>query len=187
MMNGRLGKSVAVVGLLTCAALLCGLAAPALAQGWPVPEVVLEVHPNERGDGVSAVAGNQFIGAAPWSKPVPGPVATYWWQDYVFAASGHLWIQVCAQNWSKAQNGGIDDDNTMLFINGVFPADWDGIQTGVPGASQWRGDLEKAQRWTLRFLVMGKSGKQLLRIGADETPVVWWVKVTDLEPGEIMP
>ena len=149
------------------------------------PEVVLEVHPNERGAGWHT---GQYLGIDAWKRKSTSAHSGYWWQDYEFAGSGLFWIQACAQNWDKAQVGYAgtqDDDNTYLFINGGYPADYDGIQTGPAGSWQWRGDLEHGQRWTLRFLALGKPGPQLLRVGCDESPVVWWVKVTDLEPGTI--
>jgi hypothetical protein len=58
--------------------------------------------------------------------------ATYWWHDYVFAASGVLWIQVCAQNWAMYQTGFADDDDMRISINGIIPSDYDGIQNGLP-------------------------------------------------------
>jgi hypothetical protein len=109
------------------------------------------------------------------------------WQKYVFAASGLLWVQVCAQNWDSFQKGYASDDNTWLDVNGVKPVDWDGIQNGPPGGWQWVGNKEKGQRWTLRFLCFGQLGKQSLMIGADESPLVWWIKVTDLEELWIFP
>jgi hypothetical protein len=190
MWKQTVGESPVALTVVCCLALVCGLAGAAFAQSWPEPEVLLEVRPNERGDGTSGgAAGSQMLGAAPWSKPVAGPVGPYWWQRYRFGTtSGLLWIQVCAQNWSKSQNGGTDDDGTLLWIDGFgMPTDWDGIQNGPPGGWQWVGDIEAGQRWTLRFLSPGPSGLQSIRIGADETPVVWWVKVTDLEPGVIFP
>jgi len=184
MASGRWRKVPVVMCFVMCVGLLCGLAGPVLAQPWPMPEVVLEVHPCERGAGWHT---GQYLGVAPWKRYSTSAHSGYWWQDYVFAASGALWIQVTAQNWNSSQIGYAEDDNTYVWINGVYPSDYDGIQTGPAGGWQWRGSLENGERWTLRFLVLGPPGAQLLRIGCDESPVVWWVKVTDLEEQMIYP
>jgi hypothetical protein len=39
----------------------------------------------------------------------------------------------------------------------------------------------------LRFLAPVAPGKQALWIGAAESPVLWWLKVIDLEPDLIGP
>jgi hypothetical protein len=177
-----------LVSSLACLAVLCGLAGPALAQGWPGPPVVLEVHPNERAPGQTP---SQFLGVAPWTQPTVSPHASYVWQKYVFAASDTLWIQICAQNMAGwQQSGHSDDDNTWMTINGFMLIDYDGIQQGNPGGWQWRGSKEQGQRWTLRFLWWGGGqGTQThnLWIGADESPILWWIKVTDLEEVWIFP
>jgi len=142
------------------------------------PRVVLEVHPNERAPGAS---DPQFLGWDPWTQPTSSPHNSYMWKKYEFYANGPLWIQVCAQNWAKWQKGYASDDNTWLEVNGVKLADYDGIQNGPPGGWQWVGSKENGQRWTLCFLHLGPPGKQSLWIGADESPALWWVKVTDLE------
>jgi len=149
---------------------------------YPVPEVLLEVHPNERAPGVGT---NQYIGKSPWSQPTSSPAGSYWWKKYEFAAHGPLWIQVCAQNWDKTQKGYGDHDDTKLTVNTVTVVDYDGIQSGAPGTWQWTGGAESGQRVTLRFLVSVTPGKQNLWIGADESPVLWWLKVIDLEPGVV--
>ena len=145
------------------------------------PEVLLEVHPNERAPGVGTT---QYIGKSPWSQPTSSPAGSYWWKKYEFAAHGPLWIQVCAQNWDKTQKGYGDHDDTKLQVNGVAPTDYDGIQTGTR-SWQWLGQNEAGKRVALRFLVPVTPGKQTLWIGADESPALWWLKVIDLEPGVI--
>jgi len=148
----------------------------------PIPEVLLEVHPNERAPGA---IDPQFLGWDPWTQPTSSPANSYWWKKYEFYANGPVWIQVCAQNWDKWQKGYASDDNTWLDVNGIKLADYDGIQSGPPGGWQWVGSKENGQRWALRFLHLGTPGKQDLWIGADESPLLWWIKVTDLEPGFI--
>jgi len=149
-----------------------------------VPQVLLEVHPNERAPGASSA---QYIGAQPWTQPMTGPPqGSYWWKKYEFAAHGPLWIQVCAENWDKTQKGYLDHDDTKLQVNGVAPTDYDGIQSGT-GSWQWTGGMESGKRVTLRFLVPCTPGKQVLWLGADESPALWWLKVIDLEPGIIEP
>jgi hypothetical protein len=145
--------------------------------------VVLEVHPNERAPGAST---NQYIGKAPWTQPASSPASSYWWKKYEFAAHGPLWVQICAQNWDKVQKGYADHDDTQLqfpLLGPMIPVDYDGIQSGAPGSWQWAGGAESGKRTALRFLVPVTPGKQVLWIGADESPVLWWLKVTDLEPG----
>jgi len=147
------------------------------------PRVLLEVHPNERAPGAS---DPQFLGWDPWTQPPSSPHDSYWWKKYEFYANGPIWIQVCAQNMAGWQHAGYgDDDNTWLEVNGIKPADYDGIQSGPPAGWQWVGSKENGQRWTLRFLHVGAPGKQSLWLGADESPVLWWIKVTDLDPGVI--
>ncbi len=152
-----------------------------------VPKAVLEVHPNERAPGRTIGAGGASLGGPYWVDPINKLVAGYWWQEYRFAASGVLSVQVCAQNWAATQNGDGDDDNTKVAINGVALADYDGIQNGPPGGWQWIGATEQGQRWTLRFLALGAPGMQSVKIAADQAPVLWWVKVTDLEAGVVAP
>ena len=148
---------------------------------YPAPGVLLEVHPNERAPG----GGTPWIvGGAPWTQPTSSPAGSYWWKKYEFAAHGPLWIQACAQNWDKTQKGYLDHDDTKLQVNGVAPTDYDGIQSGT-GSWQWTGGLESGKRVTLRFLVPCTPGKQVLWLGADESPALWWLKVIDLEPGVI--
>jgi hypothetical protein len=153
--------------------------------GQSIPEVLLEVHPNERAPGSST---GQSIGGEPWTRPGPPQFPMYWWKHYRFVGSDALWIQVCAQNWNAIQNGTGDDDNIRMRIDGFVPVDYDLIQNGPWGAYQWRGSKENGHRWTLRFLYLGLSPIPVLhalQFEADETPVIWWVKVTDLEPGAI--
>jgi len=146
--------------------------------------VVLETHPNERAPGSSTI---QYLGREPWSQPTNTPAATYWWKLHEFAAHGPLWIQLCAQNWDSAQKGYAASDRTKLQVNGLVPTDYDLIQTGAPGSWQWLGKNEKGRRVTLRFLVPTTPGKQALWIGAGESPVLWWLKVIDLEPEVVAP
>ena len=156
-------------------------AAPA---GVPVPNVVLELHPNERAPGMNTP---WILGGAPWTQPMAGPPqGSYWWKKYEFAAHGPLWIQVCAENWDKTQKGYLDHDDTKLQVNGVAPTDYDGIQSGT-GSWQWTGGAESGKRVTLRFLVPCTPGKQTLWVGADESPALWWLKVIDLEPEAVEP
>ena len=148
----------------------------------PLPQVLLELHPNERAPGSST---GQVIGVAPWARPGPTQPAMYWWKHYRFVGSDALWIQVCAQNWNATQNGTGDDDNIRLRIDGFTPVDYDGVQNGGPGSYQWKGSKENGHRWTLRFVYLGPSPVPVLhalQFEADETPVIWWIKVTDLEP-----
>jgi len=149
---------------------------------YPAPGVVLELHPNERAPGATT---NQYLGKPPWTQPTSSPAGSYWWKKYEFAAHGPLWIQVCAQNWDKTQKGYADHDDTKLYVNGAAPTDYDLIQSGAPGTWQWTGGMESGKRVTLRFLVPCTPGKQVLWIGADESPALWWLKVIDLEPGVI--
>jgi len=152
---------------------------------YPVPEVLLEVHPNERAPGAST---NQYLGKTPWTQPTSSPAGSYWWKKYEFAAHGPLWVQICAQNWDKVQKGYADHDDTQLqfpLLGPLIPIDYDGIQSGAAGSWQWAGGAESGKRTTLRFLVPCPPGKQVLWIGADESPVLWWLKVTDLEPGVV--
>ena len=151
-------------------------------RGPAVPRVLLEVHPNERAPGAF---DPQLLGWAPWTQPTSSPASTYWWKKYEFYANGPIWIQVCAQNWNQWQKGYAADDNTWVEVNGIKPIDYDGIQQGNPGGWQWVGSKENGQRWTLRFLHVGAPGKHSLWIGADESPVLWWLKVTHLAPGVI--
>ena len=150
-----------------------------------VPQVLLEVHPNERAPGAGT---NQYLGKQPWTQPTSSPAGSYWWKKYEFAAHGPLWVQVCAQNWDKVQKGYADHDDTQLqfpLLGPLIPVDYDGIQSGAPGTWQWAGGAESGKRTTLRFLVPVTPGKQVLWIGAYESPVLWWLKVTELEPGVI--
>ncbi len=151
------------------------------------PDVLLEVHPDERAQGRAAGPGGASLGGPYWVDPINTARGSYWWKEYRFAASGVLWVQVCAQNWTGTQNGDGDDDNTKVAVNGVALADYDGIQSGAPGGWQWIGATEAGQRWTLRFLYLGQGGLQRVEIAADQAPVLWWVKVTDLEPQVIEP
>jgi len=152
--------------------------------GGTASKVLLEVHPNERAPGV---ATTQYLGKSPWTQPTSTPAANYWWKTYEFAAHGPLWIQLCAQNWSSAQKAYAANDRTKLQVNGLVPTDYDLIQSGTPGSWQWLGKTDQGKRVTLRFLAPVAPGKQALWIGAAESPVLWWLKVIDLEPDLIGP
>jgi immune inhibitor A len=150
-----------------------------------VPEVLLEVHPNERAPGSST---GQAIGGKAWTRPAHAVGPMYWWKHHRFVGSDTLWIQVEAQNWNAGQNGTGDDDNLRVRIDGFTPVDYDLIQNGPLGSWQWKGSVESGHRWTLRFLYPGASPipkLHALQFEADETPAIWWVKVTDLEPGVV--
>jgi hypothetical protein len=99
---------------------------------------------------------------------------------YEFEGSEKLWIQVCAQCFSSAQNSGGDGDKLQLRIDGLVPSDVWGIMSG-PGSYQWRGDVDAGQRLTLEFQPSGlTAGLHRLVFWTDETPVVWWIKVHDV-------
>jgi Tol biopolymer transport system component len=154
-------------------------------NGPAIPEVVLEVHPNERGPGPTAV--NKMPGLDYWTWPVLGSGSSYTWKEYDFAGSGNLWIQVCAQNFSafqNSQNGSLaQEDLLKLTIDGIVPTDFWGIQSGAPGSYQWKGSAEKGTRVTLEFLPVGLSpGLHQLTFDAQMSPIIYWVKVHDLEP-----
>ncbi len=73
-------------------------------------------------------------------------------------------------------------DKLKMVIDGQIPSDVWGIMSGVPGVYQWEGDNEHGNRVTLEFQPPGLSaGKHKLAFWADETPIIWWVKVCDLE------
>jgi Tol biopolymer transport system component len=150
----------------------------------PMPEVLLEVHPNERGPGPTAV--NRFPGLDYWTWPTLASGSAYTWKEYDFAGSANLWIQVCAQNFSayqNSQNGSLaQEDLLKLTIDGIVPSDIWGIQSGAPGSYQWKGSAEKGTRVTLEFLPVGLSpGLHQLVLDAQMSPIIYWVKVYDLE------
>jgi uncharacterized repeat protein (TIGR02543 family) len=154
-------------------------------QPIPVPEALLEVHPNERGPGPTAV--NRFPGLDYWTWPVLVSGSAYTWKEYDFAGSANLWIQVCAQNFSafqNSQNGSLaQEDLLKLTIDGIVPSDVWGIQSGAPGSYQWKGSAEKGTRVTLEFLPAGLTpGLHQLTLDAQMSPAIYWVKVYDLEP-----
>jgi len=172
--------------------LLCGvllsLAAvtPASAQPLPPPQVLLEVHPNERGEGPPLTwldPGGPF-----WVWPIPSGSGAYTMEIYKFGGSGYLWIQVCAQNFAafqnKPNNGFGNSDTLLLWIDGQIPADVWGIQSGPPGGTQWIGDNanEQGKRLELEFMVGGlQPGLHTMRFTASMCPIIWWIKVYDLE------
>jgi len=189
MLRTAFARRLAIMSGVIYALMLWCCTVPALAQQgpWPMPQVLLEVHPNERAPGAH---NGLYIGGPPWTNPGIGPQGSYFWQYYVFAGSEVLWIQVCAQCWDKNQNPSGDDDNLMMDINGIRPPDYDGIMSGS-GSWQWRGDKMFGKRHTYRFLYIDPLGpgiyKHQISIGADEAPVLWWLKVTDLEEQMIYP
>ena len=149
------------------------------------PQVLLEVHPNERGQGPPSISLN--TGAPFWTWPTPSGAGAYTWKNYRFGGSSSLWIQVCAQNYAafqnKPKNGFGDQDTLMLVVDGVVtPSDVWGIQSGTPGQAQWKGDVDWGKRVSLEFCVTGLApGLHTLRLTASMCPIVWWVKVHDLE------
>jgi len=143
------------------------------------PTVLLEVHPNERAPGPGSVL---MIGTAPWQASMTGPGGVYEWKKYQFEAAGDLWIQVCGQAWSASQNFPVGADKIRVDFDGVKLTDWWGIQSGPLGGPQWDGNVDRGKRLTLEFLVPGVSaGLHTLKVNADETPIIWWVKVCDLQ------
>jgi hypothetical protein len=148
--------------------------------------VLLEVHPNERGQGPS---GGPRIGTGPWQPAsfVSGP--WYQWKVYEFEGGADLWIQVSAQCFGKAQTGQAENDRLLMSIDGITPPDVWGIQSGPSGTGfdyQWNGAADLGQRLTLEFQPTGLvAGRHEIKFKADATPVLWWVKVHDL--GEAAP
>ncbi|NIR00154.1 MAG: hypothetical protein GTN78_08105 [Gemmatimonadales bacterium] len=62
-----------------------------------------------------------------------------------------------------------------------MPNDLWGIMSGSPGVSQWNGTNDCGNRLTLEFQPTGLSaGTHTLAFWADETPIIWWIKVCDL-------
>jgi hypothetical protein len=150
----------------------------------PMKDILLEVHPNERAFGPG---GGPKIGTAPWSPSGLGPGAWYQWKKYIFGGGDDLWIDVCAQCFNWAQNAVGQADNLQLSIDGVIPNDVWGIQSGPLGAWQWRGNTDNGNRLTLRFNVSGlQAGQHTLKIMADETPIIWWIKVWEMGYPEVM-
>ena len=110
-----------------------------------------------------------------------GPGGYYDWKVYEFVGTGDLWIQVSAQCFSAGQNAVGDDDNLRLWIDGQMPDDVWGVMSGPSGVCQWRGNNDIGDRLTLEFRPAGLSpGLHTLQFQADETPILWWVKVCDL-------
>jgi hypothetical protein len=149
------------------------------------PQVLLEVHPNERGPGPTAV--NRFPGLDYWIWPVLVSGSSYTWKEYEFDGSGNLWIQVCAQSFSAYQNQQnwslTQADQLRLSVDGIVPSDVWSIQSGAPGSSQWLGWSERGNRVTLEFLPVGLTpGIHQLVLEAQMSPIIWWIKVHDLEP-----
>jgi hypothetical protein len=161
--------------------LLAACDTPAEAQLLNPPQVLLEVHPNER---AQSATGGPSIGTAPWAPASLASGPWYKWKKYVFGGSSDLWIQVCAQCFDKTQTGAAESDKLQMRIDGLIPSDWWGIQSGPSGTGfdyQWKGGLDRGDRVTLEFFLTGLTpGSHLIDFRADGTPVIWWVKVTDM-------
>ncbi len=124
-----------------------------------------------------------MIGAAPWQPSGSGPGGLYKWKVYEFDGSADLWVQVCAQCFSTSQNAVGAPDRLQMRIDGIIPNDVWGVMGGKPGLYQWEGDADWGKRITLEFRLTGlTTGRHTLKFSADETPVLWWVKVQDLQP-----
>jgi PKD repeat protein len=147
----------------------------------PDATILLEVHPNERGQGPS---GGPRIGTGPWQPASLVSGAWYQWKVYEFEGSADLWIQVSAQCFGKAQTGQAENDRLLMSIDGSTPPDVWGLQSGPSGTGfdyQWNGAVDLGQRLTLEFQPAGLvAGKHEIKFKADATPVLWWIKVYDL-------
>jgi hypothetical protein len=145
-------------------------------------KILLEVHPNERGQGPG---GGPRIGGQPWQPSGLGPGSWYKMKVYEFEGGANLWIQVAAQCFSSNQNAVGEGDKLMMKVDGTVPSDVWGIQSG-PAAYQWKGNVDNGERRTLEFHVTGLTpGRHTIVFSADETPIIWWVKVHDLARTEV--
>ena len=156
-----------------------------LPPTFPLPEVLLEAHPNERGQGPPSISLN--TGAPFWTWPTPTGAGAYTWKNYRFGGSSSLWIQVCAQNYAAFQNmpntGFGNQDTLLLMVDAQTPSDIWGLQSGPPGGYQWKGDVDWGKRLSLEFCVTGLTpGLHTLRLTASMCPIIYWVKVYDLQP-----
>jgi len=154
------------------------------AAGGVLPQVLLVEHPNERGAGPTAVPRSPGVSFSTW--PIVGSDSSYTWKQYLFEGSGDLWIQVCGQSFSAYQNSQAGslarEDKLLVIIDGVILADVNDIQSGSPGSYQWLGGVEEGRRTALDFLATGLApGAHALVLQASMSPIVWWVKVYDLE------
>jgi len=161
----------------------CGLAGCGRG-GAGAPQVLLEVHPNERGQGPPTTSLRTGVSPSEW--PVPANAGSYAWKVYQFYGSRNLRIQVCAQTYAsfqnKAKNGFGNGDALLMNIDGVTPKDLWEIQSGPAGGAQWDGDKDQGKRVTLEFLVTGlEPGKHTLDFAATMCPIIYWIKVCDLE------
>jgi PKD repeat protein len=137
----------------------------------------LEVHPNERAPGPG---GGPEIGTAPWQPSGLGPGSWYRWKVYQFEGGGNLWIQVCAQSFSSSQNAVGQADRLEMRVDGTSPMDAWAIMSGA-SPYQWDGDVDAGTRLELAFQPPGlTAGLHTIEFWADETPVLWWVKVSEL-------
>jgi PKD repeat protein len=144
-----------------------------------VPLTLLEVHPNERAQGPG---GGLKLGTAPWQSSGLGPGSWYQWKVYQFEGGADLWIQVCAQSFSGSQNAVGQADRLEMKVDGTSPLDVWGIQSGT-SPHQWDGDVDAGARLALEFQPSGLTGGlHTLEFLADETPILWWVKVSELVP-----
>jgi len=147
--------------------------------------VLLEVHPNERGPGAGR-ALPLLPGSSLHPPRQPASASPYLWKAYQFYGSGNLRIQVCAQAFAsfhnKTMTGFGNGDTLLMKIDGVTPKDLWQTQSGPAGGAQWDGDADQGKRVTLEFLVSGlQPGKHTLEFTATLCPIIYWVKVSDLE------
>ncbi len=110
----------------------------------------------------------------------------YLWKVYEFHAPGNLRIQVCAQAFSASQNKsmiGLDQPDVLrIRVDDVIPSDAWEVQSGPPGRAQWDGAKDQGKRTTLEFLVTGlQPGRHALSFHAWGCPIIYWIKVSDLE------
>ena len=183
-MGKRVVWLMPVVVMVLCGVLLSTAAVGPASAVVPLPQILLEVHPNERGEGPPTTTLDN--GGPFWIWPTPSGSGSYDMEVYQFFGSGSLWIQVCAQAYSASQNlannGFAKEDIVKMLIDGQTPSDVWGIQSGLVGKAQWRGSVDAGQRLTLEFLVTQLvPGKHTLRFTASMCPVIWWIKVYDLE------
>jgi hypothetical protein len=152
-----------------------------LAAG-ALPAALLEVHPNE---GAPGPGGAPRIGTEPWQPSGLGPGGWYAWKAYEFEGGTDLWIQACVQCFSSTQNAVGDSDKLQLSVDGTVPDDFWGIMSGPAGSHQWEGEAEQGDRLTLELRAPALTpGIHTIVVQADETPILWWLKVWDLGAAE---
>ena len=178
----RTGRWVVLTLVVICALVLLNWVIKRAGGGGSGGQVVLlEVHPNERGPG-----GRLLTGTPVQAPGRPASADPYLWKAYQFYGSGSLRIQVCAQAFASFQNktllGFGNGDTLRMKIDGVTPKDLWKTQSGPAGGAQWNGDVDQGKRVTLEFVVTGlKPGKHTLEFSATLCPIIYWVKVSDLE------